>query len=132
MDPTTLSPEQRLDLAQRYVEVWNETGVEQRRARIRALWQPEGVHYVRTLVAQGYDALEQRVAGAHDRNVRQNGYRFRPSGEPQQLQDFVVMHWDMVRPGHEALEAYGVVFMRIGADGRIAADYQFVLPTPRS
>lgn len=128
----TLSPEKRLDLARRYVEVWNEIDAVQRRARIRALWQPDGVHYVRALIAQGYDALEQRIAGSHDRNVRQNGYRFRLSGEPQQLLDLVLMHWDMVRPGHEPLEAYGLDLLRVAADGRIAADYQFVLPTPRN
>ena len=130
MDTITLTPEQRLDLAQRYVEVWNETDAQQRRARIRALWQPEGVHYVRTLVAQGYEALEQRVESSHDKNVRQNGYRFRLSGEPQQLQDALLMHWDMVQPGSKTLEAYGLVFMKLAPDGRIATDYQFVLPTP--
>jgi hypothetical protein len=132
MEQITLSPEQRLDLARRYVEVWNETDLVQRRARIRALWQPDGVHYVRTLVARGHDALEQRIAGSHDKNVRQNGYRFRLSGEPQQLQDVVLLHWDMVRPGHETLEAYGLDLLRVAPNGRIAADYQFVLPTPRS
>ena len=130
--PITLTPEQQLDLARRYVEVWNETDARQRRERIRALWRPDGVHYVRTLVAQGYEALEARVAGSHDKNVRQNGYRFRLSGEPQQLQGTLLMHWDMVGPGSETLEAYGAVFMMLAEDGRIATDYQFVLPTPRS
>jgi hypothetical protein len=135
MDTTTavtLTPEQQLDLARRYVEVWNETDAQRRRERIRALWQPQGVHYVRALVAQGYEALEARVAGSHEKNVRQNGYHFRLSGEPQQLQGTLLMHWDMVRPGSETLEAYGAVFMVLAADGRIATDYQFVLPTPRS
>lgn len=130
MEHIKLTAEPMTDLARRYVEVWNEADAARRRARIEALWRPDGVHCVRTLVAQGHDALEQRVAGSHDRNVRQNGCRFRLSGEPQQLQDFVLMHWDMVRPGHDALEAYGLVFMRLAPDGRISADYQFVLPTP--
>lgn len=130
MDTITLTLEQRVDLAWRYVDVWNETDAQQRRARIHALWRPDGVHYVRTLVAQGYEALEQRVASSHDKNVRQNGYRFRLSGEPQQLQDTLLMHWDMVRPGSDVIEAYGVVFMKLAADGRIATDHQFVLPTP--
>jgi hypothetical protein len=132
MDTITLTLEQRVDLAWRYVDVWNEADAQQRRARIQALWRPDGVHYVRTLVAQGYEALEQRVASSHDKNVRQNGYRFRLSGEPQQLQDTLLMHWDMVRPGVDVIEAYGVVFMKLAADGRIATDYQFMLPTPRS
>jgi hypothetical protein len=129
--PPSLSLEERIDLAWRYVDVWNENNDQRRRERIRALWRPDGVHYVRTLVAQGYDALEERVASSHDKNVRQNGYHFRLSGEPQQLQDALLMHWDMVRPGIDTVEAYGAVFMVLAEDGRIAADYQFMLPTRR-
>ena len=131
MNPTTLSPEQLLDLGQRYVEVWNEPDAELRRRRVDALWSPDGTHYVRTLVAHGHEQLAQRVASSHDKNVRQNGYRFRLAGEPQQLQGHVLMHWDMVRPGVPTLEAYGAVFISLSPDGRIATDYQFVLPTPR-
>lgn len=120
------------ELATRYVAVWNETDATRRRAAVEALWTPDGEHFVRTLAVRGHDELEQRVIGSHDKNVRQNGYRFRLSGDPQLLQGALLLHWDMVRPGHPALEAYGCDFLRLSQDGRIATDYQFVLPTPRS
>jgi hypothetical protein len=31
---------------------------------------PEGEHFVRTLQVKGYEALEQRVIGSHEKNVR--------------------------------------------------------------
>ena len=131
MNHPILTPEQRLDLATRYVAVWNETDAARRRTAVEALWLPDGEHFVRMLAVRGHDELEQRVSASHDKNVRQNGYRFRLSGEPQQLQDALLLHWDMVRPGHPALEAYGCDFLRLAPDGRIATDHQFVLPTPR-
>lgn len=132
MTHPTLSPEQLLDLGRRYVEVWNEADAGERRRRVEALWAPDGTHCVRTLVAHGHEQLQQRVAGSHDKNVRHNGYRFRLAGEPQQLQGKVLLHWDMVKPGLAALEAYGAVFLALSPDGRVATDYQFVLPTPRT
>ena len=120
------------ELAIRYVAVWNEPDAARRRASVEALWAPDGQHFVRTLAVRGHDELEQRVTGAYDKNVHQKGYRFRLAGEPQQLPGALLLHWDMVRPGHDALEAYGCDFMLLAPDGRLAVDYQFVLPTPRS
>ncbi|MES2938686.1 MAG: hypothetical protein V4864_13450 [Pseudomonadota bacterium] len=124
-----LSPEALAGLAARYVEMWNITDAAERRSAIESVWAPDGRHRVRTLQAQGYEELVQRVTSSHEKNVRDNGYRFRPSGQPQQLQDAVLFHWDMVRPTSPVLEAYGLVFAHLATDGRIAADYQFILPT---
>lgn len=66
-------------LAERYVAVWNETDPQRRRETIAALWAPEGIHYVGSREVQGYDALEQRVTGSHEKNVRDGGHRFEVS-----------------------------------------------------
>lgn len=121
-----------LELATRYVAIWNEADTARRRASIEALWARDGQHFVRTLAVRGHDQLEHRVTGSHDKNVRRNGYRFRLCGEPQQLPGALLLHWDMVRPGPDAVEARGCDFMLVARDGRIAVDYQFVLPNPRS
>jgi hypothetical protein len=120
------------ELATRYVGIWNETDAARRRASVEALWAPDGQHFVRTLAMLGWDELERRVTDAHNKNVRDKGYLFRLSGDPQTLPGALLLHWDMVRAGHEMLEAYGCNFMLLAPDGRIAADYQFVLPTPRA
>lgn len=121
------------ELADRYVAVWNETDAGRRRDEITRLWVPEGEHFVRTLRAVGYEELERRVTGSHEKNVRDAGYRFRLAGAVQLLHDSVTFHWEMFRPGREhVVEALGLQFLRLAPDGRIATDYQFILPTPVS
>ena len=69
LDPQTL--------ADRYVAVWNEKDEERRRDAIAALWVPDGQHFVAAREAQGYDDLEKRIRGSHEKNVRDDGNRFR-------------------------------------------------------
>lgn len=119
------------ELAALYVQVWNETDPLRRRASIERLWIPAGEHRVRARQAIGYEELEARVAQSHARNVAERGYLFRPAGEVQVLHDAVLFHWEMFRPEQpQVVEATGLQFLRLAPDGRIAADYQFILPTP--
>ena len=123
------------ELADRYVAIWNETDAARRREQIARLWTPEGEHYVRTLRAKGYTEMERRVTNSHEKNVRDGGFRFRLAGPyvgpVQVLQDSLMFHWEMFRPEREdVVEALGLQFLKLAADGRIAADYQFILPTP--
>ena len=116
--------------ADEYVQLWNEADPSRRAESIARLWIPEGRHFVRTLEVRGYAQLEQRVAGSHEKNVRDGGFRFRRAGDVQALQDSLMFHWEMVLAGTDAVAALGVEFMLLGPDGRIRTDYQFVLPTP--
>jgi hypothetical protein len=118
------------ELADRYVAVWNETDPAARRAAIAGLWVPEGEHYVRTLRVKGYEALEQRVIGSHEKNVQGGGFRFASAGDMQLLHDAVMFHWRMVPAAGGPVAALGLEFLVLAEDGRIAADYQFILPTP--
>lgn len=118
------------DLADRYVAVWNETEAAARRDAIASLWAPEGEHYVRTLQAKGYEALQQRVTGSHEKNVRDAGFRFISAGDAQFLHDAVMFHWQMVPAGGGPVAALGLELLVLAGDGRIATDYQFILPTP--
>ncbi len=118
------------ELADRYVAVWNETDAAARRAAIASLWVPEGEHHVRTLQAKGYEALHQRVTGSHEKNVRDNGFRFIATGDAQPLHDAVMFHWQMVPAAGGPVAALGLEFLMLAEDGRIATDYQFILPTP--
>jgi hypothetical protein len=116
--------------ADEYVQLWNETDPSRRAAAIARLWIPQGRHFVRTLEASGYEQLEQRVAGSHEKNVRDRGFRFRRAGSVQALQDSLMFHWEMVPAGTDAVAALGLEFLLLAPDGRIRTDYQFVLPTP--
>src|SRR5437762_3134318 len=83
-------------LADRYAAVWNEPDPAARRRAIAELWAPDGVHYVRDREYRGHGALEDRVLGAHDKNVRAAGNRFRAARNAQALRGIVEFNWEMV------------------------------------
>jgi hypothetical protein len=114
-------------LADRYVAVWNEPNAGLRRYAIAALWAVDGIHYVGTREARGYDALEHRIAGSYEKNVRSGGYRFRAAKGARALRDAVTFFWEMLPADNESVIATGVEFLIIDAQGRILTDYQFVL-----
>jgi len=113
-------------LAERYVAVWNEPDPQMRRNAIAALWVPDGIHYVKTREARGYAALEERIVGSHEKNVREGGYRFRTAGPIQALRNVVTFDWEMVPAGGGEVAASGVIILIVDPHDRILTDYQFV------
>ena len=113
-------------IADRYVAVWNERDPEARRQAIRALWAPDALHYVDTREARGYDALEQRIIGSHNRLVRDAGNQFRAVHNAQALRNVVTFNWDMMSPEGGKVLAVGLQFLTIDENGRILIDYQFM------
>jgi hypothetical protein len=116
------------NLADRYVAVWNETDAEMRRKMIAELWTGDGVHYVRTLEARGYDALEERIAGSHNKNVRDGGFVFRASKNAECLQGVVKFNWEMIPRDGGAIASVGLDVLVVDDGGRIREDYQFFEP----
>lgn len=114
------------ELANRYVEVWNERNAELRRRQIAALWVPNGTHYVGTREARGYEELEQRIIGSHEKNVALAGNRFRAVRDACALRDVVTFHWEMLAGHDDTVLAVGLEFLMLDTDGRIVTDYQFV------
>ncbi len=115
------------DLADRYAAVWNETDPAARRKGIAELWAPDGVHYVRTVEARGYDALESRVTGSYEKNVRDAGNRFRAARNAQNLCNVVTFNWEMIPADGSKVLAVGLEFLVLDDRGRIVVDYQFIV-----
>jgi hypothetical protein len=115
------------DLADRYVAVWNESDPALRRKGIAELWDPDGAHYVRTLEARGFDALEKRITGSYEKNVRSAGHRFRAASNAQTLRNVVTFNWEMVSVDRSKVLAVGLEFLVLDDRGRIVADYQFLV-----
>lgn len=113
-------------LADRYAAVWNETDADARRQAIAKLWGPEGLHYVKTREARGYEALETRIVGSYEKNVRDGGNRFRAAKNAQALGGVVTFNWEMVTAGGE-IAAVGLEFLVLDDRGRILTDYQFIV-----
>lgn len=115
------------DLAERYVAVWNETNADARRVAIARLWRPDGTHFIKDREARGYTALEQRIAGSHEKNVRDNRNRFRVRPGAQRLRDVVTFTWEMVPEDVDTVVGIGLQFLILDAEDRIITDYQFII-----
>jgi len=113
-------------LADRYVAVWNETDAVARRQAIAELWVPDGRHFVGAREARGYDELESRIIGSHEKNVLTGRNRFRALGNAQALRDGVTFNWEMVSADGESL-ATGLEFLMVDDAQRIVVDYQFIV-----
>ncbi|HUB13645.1 MAG TPA: hypothetical protein VMB34_16980 [Acetobacteraceae bacterium] len=114
------------DLANRYVAVWNEADADSRRRQIAELWAPDGQHYVDVREARGYDALEQRITGSYNKNVRDAGHRFYAVQDARELRDLVTFGWEM-RPANDFhAVAQGFVVLLVNPEGCIRTDYLFM------
>ena len=111
-------------LADRYVAVWNERDAESRRNAIAALWVPDGQHYVGTREARGYEELEKRILGSYEKNVGNDGNRFRAVDDARRLHDVVTFHWEMLPADGATVLARGLEFLIVDDAGRILVDYQ--------
>ena len=114
-------------IAERYTAVWNEANAETRRAAIERLWRADGQQFVNATHVQGFDALEQRVRGSHEKNVRDAGHRFRLAERARQLPGVVTFKWQMVKPASNEVLATGLEFLEVDNDGRIVRDWQFIV-----
>ena len=114
-------------LADRYAAVWNETDADARRKAISELWAPAGRHYVRTLEVRGRDELEERIVRAYEKNVRDNGNRFRAVQNAQTLRNVVTFNWEMVPAAGGKVLAVGLEFLVLDDQGFILDDYQFIV-----
>lgn len=113
------------ELANRYVAVWMETDPARRKEQIAALWIPDGEHFVDTREACGYESLEARIAGSHEKNVRVGGHWFRATTNARALRDVVTFGWEMLRG--DTIVGSGFEILLITPEGRIRTDYQFFL-----
>lgn len=130
-------------LVERYVALWMEPDPEVRRRTIRELWAPDGAHvleppreirdaaralgfHVPALEARGYEALEARVARAHEEFVAPGRFVFRPRDDASRLHDVVKFRWEMVPKGGGAVAGVGLEILVLDAEDRVRTDYQFI------
>ena len=121
-------PSPELDaFVERYVAVWNEPDAVVRRRMVEELWVPDGANFTRSNEWHGYEALESRVRGAHEKWVRDGGCLFRPR-KVDSHHRAVRFVWEMVSTGGGQVVSVGLEVMLLARDERIREDYQFVDP----
>jgi hypothetical protein len=131
-----------IELADRYVAVWNEPDSEARRAAVAELWTADGVHILQpglevlksaaglgmtaAFEARGHDALAERIRIAHEEFIATGKFVFRRRNDVVQLRDVVKFTWEMVPPGSDDVAGVGMEILVLEGSGRILADYQFI------
>ncbi|SES25974.1 hypothetical protein [Actinokineospora terrae] len=130
-----------IDLADRYVAVWNEPDPDARSAAVAGLWAVGGRHVLQppqevvrvaaelglstTFEAQGHGELTERVRLAYEEFVAPGLYAFRRRDDVRRLRDLVKFTWEMVA-ADGAVAGVGTEVLVLDAEGRIVADYQFI------
>jgi hypothetical protein len=135
---------QAVELAEKYMALWNEPDADRRRRMIAELWTEDGRHILQppqeireiaaqpgiglrsSLEATGYDEIEARATSAYEHWVGSEGLSFRGRDDAERLGDVVKFHWEAVAKDDE-LFAVGLNFLVLAADGRIERDYTFVV-----
>jgi hypothetical protein len=132
------------ELAEKYLELWNEPDADRRRRMIAELWTQDGRHILQPpqeireiaarpglaltaiLEARGYEEIEARAASAYAHWVGSEGLSFRARDDAERLGDVAKFHWEAVAKNGEVV-AVGLIFLILAADGRIERDYTFVV-----
>jgi len=112
-------------LVDRYIAIWHEPDVEQRRRSVAHLWAEDGVQFTNSREIRGHKAFEERVEAAHEEFVKTGGFVFRRLGDAQGHHNAVKFAWEMVPAGGGDVAATGTIFLLLSDDGRIRFDYQF-------
>lgn len=117
-------------IADRYLAVWSEPDPELRRRAIAGLWAPDGAEFVEGVQFRGHDGLEARIADAHGAFVASGKYSVASAGDVAVHHDIVTFAIQLIaaggdRAGQVAWAAR--VFVVVGGDGLIRADYQLTV-----
>jgi hypothetical protein len=73
----------------------------------------------------GLVELEQRIRASHEKNVRDDGNRFRAVPGARHLRNVVTSYWEMLPADAETVLVRGLEFLIIDNESQILADYQF-------
>jgi uncharacterized protein len=112
-------------LVDRYVAVWAESDAAVRRDLVRALWAEDGTQFTEENEYTGFEALEGRVAAAHNQFIKEGNFEFRLAGEPASHHGAVMFVTEMVpQAGGDAVWAATIVLL-VDGDGLVVNDYHF-------
>jgi len=103
------------ETVRRYIDMWNTTDGEARRAIIARVWDEEAVSIDPMTLATGHDEIDAMVA-AFQRTVP--GQTFSRVGEIHTHHDRARFHWQMVDPDGQ-LRLTGLDCVTLAEDGRI-------------
>ncbi|WP_051342337.1 hypothetical protein [Pseudonocardia spinosispora] len=113
------------DIVDRYTAVWNESDPAIRTKIVSALWANAATHTLESQVYRGREAIEVRVADAHEQFVATKDFRFSTVGQPTAHHDAIHLRWEMAPATGGAAVGGGYAVLLLDDDGLIHTDYQF-------
>ncbi|MBB4683378.1 nuclear transport factor 2 family protein [Amycolatopsis jiangsuensis] len=115
-----------LQLAHRYLAVWNETDASRRRALIAEVFTPDASYTDPLGTATGHDAIDGFIAGAQEQFA---GLVFSLPAEPDAHHDLARFQWNLCTPAAPDPLAIGFDVIEL-ADGRITKVHGFLDKVP--
>jgi hypothetical protein len=104
------------NIAENYVETWNEVDAARRRSLIEQIFAPQVSYTDPLMQSAGYDALDAMIAAAQTQFA---GLRFSVTGRQDAHHDVLRFSWALGTDGNEPI-ACGTDIAEMTPDGRIA------------
>lgn len=110
----------------KYIESWNETDAEARRALLEELWTEDGSYVDPLVAAEGLDAIDATIAGAQQQFA---GLEFRLVPGVDAHHNLARFSWELGPAGGEAI-VVGFDVAVLAEDGRLRAVHGFLDKVP--
>jgi hypothetical protein len=104
-----------VNIAERYIDLWNETDAQNRRKMIASAWTEDAIYVDPLMKGQGHGEIDALIGAVHQRFP---GHRFTLKGTPDGHGDRLRFSWTLGAPD-AAPVAHGTDFAVVAADGRL-------------
>ena len=105
-------------LVDRYIEMWNETDPERRRALVAQTLTDDAGYLDPQMSGDGHEGIDAMIAAVQERFP---GFRFRLVQGPDAHHDRVRFAWQLHAAGDGAAVATGIDFGTLADEGRLCA-----------
>ena len=115
------------ELANRYIDAWNEPDAAARRKAVGDLWAEDGGYTDPLADVAGPDAISALIASVHDQFA---GHVFRLGGPVDAHHDVARFTWELVPAGSDEATVVGFDVAAADGDGRLRHVYGFLDKVP--
>jgi SnoaL-like domain len=102
-------------IAERYIDLWNETDEQSRRKLIASAWTEDAIYVDPMMTGQGHSEIDALIGAVHERFP---GFSFALAGVVEGHNDRVRFSWTLGAPDAGPI-AHGTDFGLVAADGRL-------------
>ena len=115
------------DLAERYLDIWNESDAGRRAEKIRTAWAPDGTYTDPLGAVRGHEAINALIGAAREHFP---GMTFTLAGPVDAHHDIARFTWHLAPAGATEPVVVGFDVVRTDDTGRLTAVYGFLDKVP--